>query len=157
MSQKLTIRILMRHVCLILLLAVASATRPDSQLLAAEPTLEQLKADLRSSDAKVRRKAASELGKTKSHEAVQPLLSAASDREVSVREEVVKSLGLLKDQEALTMLLTTIKDPAESVREESIIALVNLYADRDAGWVVTKTAKKVYKTVNPFSDRVGEG
>ena len=43
---------------------------------------------------------------------MQPLLSAASDRDVSVREEVVKSLGLLKDQEALTMLLTTIKDPA---------------------------------------------
>ena len=54
------------------------------------------------------------------------------------------------------MLLTTIKDPAESVREESIIALVNLYADRDASWVVTRTAKKVYKTVNPFSDRVGD-
>ncbi|HET6961489.1 MAG TPA: HEAT repeat domain-containing protein [Terriglobia bacterium] len=156
MSQQLTFRTLMRHACLILLLAVASATRPDSQLLAAEPTLEQLKADLRSADVKVRRKAASELGKTQSHEAVQPLLSAASDRDVSVREEVVKSLGLLKDQEALTMLLTTIKDPAESVREESIIALVNLYADRDAGWVVTRTAKKVYKTVNPFSDRVGD-
>ena len=87
---------------------------------------------------------------------MQPLLSAASDRDVSVREEVVKSLGLLKDQEALTMLLTTIKDPAESVREESIIALVNLYADRDAGWVVTRTAKKVYKTINPFSDQVGD-
>jgi HEAT repeat protein len=155
-SQQLTIRIFMRHACLILLLAVASATRPDSQLLAAEPTLEQLKADLRSSDAKVRRKAASELGKTKSHEAVQPLLSAASDRDISVREEVVKSLGLLKDPEALTMLLTTIKDPAESVREESIIALVNLYADRDANWVVTRTAKKVYKTINPFSDQVGD-
>ena len=73
-----------------------------------------------------------------------------------MREEVVKSLGLLKDQEALTMLLTTIKDPAESVREESIIALVNLYADRDATWVVTRTAKKVYKTINPFSDQVGD-
>jgi len=155
-SQQLTLSITMRHACLILLLAVASATRPDSQFLAAEPTLEQLKADLRSSKSKVRRKAASELGKTKSREAVQPLLSAASDRDVSVREEVVKSLGLLKDQEALTILLTTIKDPAESVREESIIALVNLYADRDAGWVVTRTAKKVYKTVNPFSDQVGD-
>jgi HEAT repeat protein len=146
----------MRHACLILLLTAASAMRPDSQFFAAEPTLEQLKADLRSGDAKVRRKAASELGKTKSRDAVQPLLGAATDRDVSVREEVVKSLGLLKDQEALTMLLTTIKDPADSVREESIIALVNLYADRDATWVVTRTAKKVYKTINPFSDQVGD-
>ena len=156
MSQQLTIKIPIRHACLILLLTVASVAGPDSQFFAAEPTLEQLKADLRSSDVKVRRKAASELGKTKSREAVQPLLSAASDRDVSVREEVVKSLGLLKDQEALTMLLTTIKDPADSVREESIIALVNLYADRDATWVVTRTAKKVYKTINPFSDQVGD-
>jgi HEAT repeat protein len=154
-SQQLTIRILC-HACLIVFLIVASTTGPDSRCFAAEPTFEQLKADLRSSDAKVRRKAASELGKTKSREAVQPLLSAASDRDVSVREEVVKSLGLLKDQEALTMLLTTIKDTADSVREESIIALVNLYADRDTAWMVTRTAKKVYKTINPFSDQVGD-
>jgi HEAT repeat protein len=145
----------MRHTCIILL-AFTPAMHLDSYCFAAESTLEQLKADLRSSDAKARRKAASELGKTKSREAVQPLLSAATDRDVSVREEVVKSLGLLKDQDALTMLLTTIKDPADSVREESIIALVNLYADRDAGWVVTRTAKKVYKTINPFSDQVGD-
>lgn len=156
MSQQLTIKIIMRHACFILVLATTSTTHLDSQFFAAEPTLEQLKADLRSSDAKVRRKAASELGKTKSREAVQPLLSAATDRDVSVREEVVKSLGLLKDQEALTMLLTTIKDPADSVREESIIALVNLYADRDAGSVITRTAKKVYKTINPFRDQVGD-
>jgi HEAT repeat protein len=155
-SQRLTIKIPIRHACLILLLTVASVMRPHSQFFAAEPTLEQLKADLRSGDAKVRRKAASELGKTKSRDAVQPLLGAATDRDISVREEVVKSLGLLKDQEALTMLLTTIKDPADSVREESIIALVNLYADRDATWVVTRTAKKVYKTINPFSDQVGD-
>jgi len=153
--QQLAIKIITRHACLAFL-AITAAMHLHSALFAAEPTLEQLKTDLRSSDVKIRRKAASELGKTKSREAVQPLLSAATDRDVSVREEVVKSLGLLKDQEALTMLLTTIKDPADSVREESIIALVNLYADRDASWVVTRTAKKVYKTINPFSDRVGD-
>ena len=156
MSQQLTIKIIMRHACLIIFLAVTSTTHLDSRFFAAEATLEQLKVDLGSSNAKVRRKAASELGKTKNREAVQPLLSAATDRDVSVREEVVKSLGLLKDQEAITMLLTTIKDPADSVREESIIALVNLYADRDAVWVVTRTAKKVNKTINPFSDQVGD-
>jgi len=154
-SKQLTLKVIMRHACVILL-AITPAMHLDSYFFAAEATLEQLKADLRSSDAKVRRKAASELGKTKSREAVQPLLSAATDRDVSVREEVVKSLGLLKDQEAITMLLTTIKDPADSVREESIIALVNLYADRDAGSVITRTAKKVYKTINPFRDQVGD-
>ncbi len=121
-----------------------------------EPTLDQLKADLRSSDVKVRRKAASELGKTKSREAVQPLLGAASDHDGGVREEVVKSLGLLRDETAITMLLTTIKDPVESVREESIIALVNLYAEQGNEFVMTRISKRVYKKINPFSDQVGD-
>lgn len=155
MSLQLRTRIVLRHACLIALLAASSVTNFDCLLYGAEPTIDQLKNDLRSGDAKARRKAASELGKTKSREAVQPLLSAATDRDASVREEVVKSLGLLKDQDAITMLLTTIKDPAEGVREESIFALVNLYADRNSEFVVTRTAKKVYKTVNPFHDQVG--
>jgi HEAT repeat protein len=124
-------------------------------LFADNPTMEQLKGDLKSPDPKVRKKAAVELGKTQSREAVTPLLSAAQDPDVGVREEAVRSLGLLKDQEALTVLLTTLKDSAESVREESIIALVNLYVDRDAGFVITRMAKKVYKKVNLFSDSVG--
>jgi HEAT repeat protein len=101
-----------------------------TRLSAAEPTLEELKANLKSSEAKVRRKAAVDLGKTQNRDAVAPLLAAVQDPDLGVREEIVKSLGLLRDQSAITMLLTTIKDPAESVREESIIALVNLYADR---------------------------
>ncbi len=156
MSNQHLVRVIIGRLCLLFVLALTPNTPLDLHVMAAEPTLEELKVNLRSSEAKVRRKAASELGKTKSRDAVQPLLAAASDRDVSVREEVVKSLGILKDQEALTMLLTTIKDPAESVREESIIALVNLYADRDTGWVVTRTAKKAYKTINPFSDQVGD-
>lgn len=155
MSKALALKVILRHTGFFLFFVIKPAIHLDSLLLAAEPTLEQLKSDLRSGEAKVRRKAASELGKTKSREALQPLLSAASDRDVAVREEVVKSLGLLRDQEAITMLLTTIKDPADSVREESIIALVNLYADRDAGFVITRTAKKVYKSINPFRDQVG--
>jgi len=150
-----TLNAIVDQACLFLV-ALAALMTVSPLAFAADVTIEQLKADLRSGEPKVRRKAAAELGKTKSREAVQPLLSAATDRDVGVREEVVKSLGLLKDQEALTMLLTTIKDPADSVREESIIALVNLYADRDARSVITRTAKKVYKTVNLFRDPVGD-
>jgi HEAT repeat protein len=123
--------------------------------LAAEPTIAELKAQLKDPDAKVRKKAAVQLGKTKSLEAVPPLLSAAADPDPGVREEVVKSLGLLKDQSAVTILLTTLQDPVESVREQSIIALVSLYLDREAEFFVTRVSKKVYKTVNPFSDQVG--
>jgi HEAT repeat protein len=140
---------------LVFLLSGFLAAGDAPKALAAEPTIEELKVDLRSPKAKDRRKAAEALGKTRSREAVQPLLAAANDPDVRVREEVVKALGLLKDHDAITMLLTTIKDPAESVREESIIALVNLYADRDMGFVITRIAKKVYKRLNPFSDQVG--
>ena len=54
------------------------------------------------------------------------------------------------------MLLTTLQDPVENVRTQSIIALVSLYLDREAEFIVTKVSKKVYKTVNPFSDQVGK-
>ena len=127
-------------------------------LLAAEPSLEQLKIDLKSTDAKVRRKAAEEIGKLRDREAVPALLAAVQDSDVKVREEIVKSLGMLRDQKAITMLLTTLKDPAVDVREESIIALVNLYAQRDEGFSFTRLAQKTYRTINainPFADTVG--
>ncbi|MFN8007834.1 MAG: HEAT repeat domain-containing protein [Terriglobia bacterium] len=122
---------------------------------AAEPTIDELKADLKDPKVKVRKKAATELGKTKSLDAVPPLLSAATDPDPGVREAVVESLGMLKDQSAITMLLTTLRDPVEEVRSKSIVALVTLYLDRDAEFVITRVSKKVYKTVNPFSDQVG--
>ena len=140
---------------MVLLFLVFAGNGSIQICLAAEPTIDELKAQLKSPEAKARKKAAVELGKTKSLDAVQPLLNAATDVDPGVREEVVKSLGLLKDQTAVTMLLTTLRDPVESVRRQSIIALVSLYLDRDAEFIVTRVSKKVYKTVNPFSDQVG--
>jgi HEAT repeat protein len=136
-------------------LAAALMLTSRAALLVGQENLDQLKADLKSSDPKVRRKAASELGKSRNREAVLPLLSAAQDSDAGVREEVVKSLGLLRDEQAITMLLTTIKDPAESVREESIFALLNLYGEPGTEFIVTRLTKKVYKKMNPFSDQVG--
>ncbi len=122
---------------------------------AAEQTMEQLKAGLKSPKPQVRRKAASEMGKSRNRDAMAPLLAAAQDSDVKVRVEVVKALGSLRDQRSITMLLTTLQDPAASVREESIIALVNLYAERDEGFSFTRLAEQTYKTINPFSDQVG--
>ena len=155
MNRKLAGGVLVHRISLSLLVAMALAIADRLDAAGAEPTIEQLKTDLRSPDPKVRKKAASEMGKTRNREAVQPLLAAAHDSDVGVREEVVKSLGLLKDHDAITMLLTTIEDPAVGVREESIIALVNLYADQDTEFAMTRIGKKVYKRVNPFSDQVG--
>jgi HEAT repeat protein len=140
---------------MIMALAVTLTFALRPPVFAEQPTLEQLKTDLNNPDIKVRKKAASALGKSMDREAVLPLLSAAQDSDVEVREEVVKALGLLRDQQAITMLLTTVKDPAESVREESIFALLNLYGEPGTEFIVTRLAKKVYKKMNPFSDQVG--
>ena len=139
----------------VMLFLCFAGSGPSETFLAAEPTIDELKVELQSKETKTRKKAAIQLGKTKSHDAVSPLLNAAADTDPGVREEVVKALGLLKDQDAVTMLLTTLQDPVENVRRQSIIALVNLYFDRDAEFVITRVSKKVYKTVNPFSDQVG--
>ncbi len=85
-----------------------------------------------------------------------PLLSAAADPDPGVREECRQVLGPVERPAAVTMLLTTLQDPVENVREQSIIALVSLYLDREAEFIVTKVSKKVYKTVNPFSDQIGK-
>jgi HEAT repeat protein len=154
-NRKLAGKALAQSTLLSLLVAMVLTLADRSDSVAAEPTIEQLKTDLQSGDSKVRKKAASELGKTKSRDAVQPLLASANDPDVGVREEVVKALGLLKDHDAITMLLTTIKDPAVSVREESIIALVNLHADPNTEFAMTRVAESVYKRINPFSDQVG--
>jgi HEAT repeat protein len=127
----------------------------QGNLLAEQATLDQLKADLKNTDPKVRKKSAAALGKSQDREAVPPLLAATQDSDADVREEVVKSLGLLRDDQAVTMLLTTLKDPVESVREESIFALLSLYVEPGTELVTTRLAKKVYKKMNPFSDQVG--
>ena len=144
-------------ICFIILIFLFFAGNGSHQdCLASEPTITELTAQLKDPNAKVRKKAATKLGETKSLEAVPPLLSAATDPDPGVRENVVKSLGLLKDPSAVTMLLTTLQDSDENVRTQSIIALVSLYLDREAEFIVTKVSKKVYKTVNPFSDQIGK-
>jgi HEAT repeat protein len=137
------------------LAAAMMALSPIHELQAAEATIEQLSLNLKSSKAKERRQAAEDLGKTDNHEAVPPLLAAVQDSDVQVRRAAVKALGTLSDSRAITMLLTALNDADETVREEAIVALVNLYAGKDAGFVVTRLAKKVGSTLNPLSDPVG--
>ena len=123
--------------------------------VAADPTIEQLKVQLKSPDPKVRVKAVQELANTASREAVPPLLTVVKDLDDRVRLEAVRALGEFRDQSATTMLLDALKDSEEKVREAAIVALVSYYVEKDAEFVVTRVAKKVYGTVNPFSDKVG--
>ncbi len=132
------------------LLIVTDAGMPVV-LHAKEPTIEELKNDLKSPKATTRKKAAKALGRTLSRDATPALLAAAGDRNLGVRTEVIKSLGLLRDMSAITILLTALNDPAHGVRQEAIIALVNLYTEQDAGFFLTRQAKRLYTRLNPFS------
>lgn len=137
-------------------LAIAlMALQAAPALQAAEPTVEQPSTMLKSDKAKDRQKAAEDLGKTGSHDAVAPLLTVVQDPEAKVRLAAVKALGTLGDPSAITMLLTALTDQEEKVREEAIVALVNVYAEKNDTFVVTRVAKKVGNTLNPFSDPVG--
>ena len=123
-------------------------------LIAKEPTIEELKSALKSPKAGSRRKAAKALGQTFSGQATQPLLLAAADSDVKVRREVIKALGLLKDRNAITVLLTALKDSDASVRKEAIVALVNLYTQKEAGFFLSKQAKRIYQKINLFSNPI---
>jgi HEAT repeat protein len=129
-------------------------TLPAWPLQAAEPTIQDLTNQLKSPKAKTRRKAAEELGKTNSREAVPPLLPAVDDPDQGVRLNAVRSLGQLRDKDAITMLLKALDDPDAAVRDNAILSLVALYVDPQSEFVVTRMAKEVVKTLNPFSDKV---
>lgn len=117
-------------------------------------SIEELREKLKSKKAGDRRKAARELGDTLSREAIPPLLGAVGDKDPEVRRAVVKSLGLIRDPSAVTMLLNVLEDRVPEVRREAVIALVNLYTEKDAGFFLTREAKRLYARLNPFSGPV---
>lgn len=117
-------------------------------------SIEKLREKLKSRKAGDRRKAAGELGQTLSREATPLLLGAVGDKDPEVRRAAVKSLGLIRDTGAVTMLLTALDDGVPAVRQEAVIALVNLYTEKDAGSFLTREAKRLYARLNPFSGPV---
>lgn len=135
----------------LLLLSPAGASLvPD----ASGDSIEKLREKLKSKKAGDRRKAARELGDTLSREATPALLGAAGDKDPQVRRAAVKSLGLIRDLDAVTMLLNALEDGVPEVRREAVIALVNLYTEQDAGFFLTREAKRLYARLNPFSGPV---
>jgi HEAT repeat protein len=112
-----------------LLLVLAGLPRPAAA--AAQPTFEELLADLKSPNAGTRQDAAEALGKSRRREAVLPLAALVRDPEQKVRLEVVKALRALRDLDAVPALVTSLGDGDPKVREEAIAALVELYGQRD--------------------------
>jgi HEAT repeat protein len=93
------------------------------------PTFEELLANLKSPNAKTRRKAAEELGKSRRREAVMPLAALVRDPEPKVRLEVVRALRDLRDQDAVPAMVTSLGDGDPTVRLEAVAGLVEMYAD----------------------------
>ncbi len=98
---------------------------------AANPTFEDLVANLKSPNAKTRQDAAAALGKSRRREAVASLAALVRDPEGKVRLEVVRALRQLRDLSAVPALVTSLGDGEVKVREEAIGSLVELYADRE--------------------------
>ena len=117
-------------------------------------SIEKLREKLKSKKAGDRRKAAKALGDTLSREATSALLGAVGDNDPQVRRAAVRSLGLIRDLDAVTMLLSALEDGVPEVRREAVIALVNLYTEQDAGFFLTREAKRLYARLNPFSGPV---
>jgi len=67
--------------------------------------------------------AASELGKTRSHRAVAPLIEALQDSDPTVRRNAAESLGAIRDRRAVNPLISALQDPAIEVRTSAALAL----------------------------------
>ena len=88
-------------------------------------------ANLRSSNAGTRAKAAKALGRSARPEAITPLNEAMRDPEVKVRREVAKSLRVYRNPATLDGLLMGLRDEDRNVRSESLSGVVEVYVDPD--------------------------
>ncbi len=82
---------------------------------------------LHSSEARVRAKAARELGKSGNPSAIPALATALSDSSASVRREVVLALAQIRVPASLDPLVNTTRDPDPGVRLLAVKALVGYY------------------------------
>ena len=98
---------------------------------AAQPTFEDLVANLKSPNDKTRQEAAAALGKSRRREAVTPLATLVRDPEPKVRLEMVRALRELRDLAGVSALVTSLGDGDPEIRREAISAVVEIYADRD--------------------------
>jgi len=117
--------------------------------------LQTLVANLKSPDVNTRRKAAKELGNRRQREAAEPLAEAIrTDSDAEVRSNALRALGLIKSFEVLpTMIDALKKDASADVRKAALLALVNLYIEKDIGFITSR--RKGLNILNPFLDTDG--
>lgn len=111
--------------------ALVSLTCLPAPAWAARLSFEDLVANLKSPSAKTRQEAAAELGKSRRREAIAPLSPLVADPDVKVRLEVVRALNALRDLQAVPAFVASMGDGDPKIRQEAMLALVEVYADRD--------------------------
>lgn len=137
---------------------VKAVREETSTALAAigEAALSSLLAALTHTEWMVRLHAVEALGKTRSSEAVDPLLSVLfNDQDRAVREDAVRSLGQIGDAHALEFLVTAMKEPG--LRPLAIEALGRI-GDRRAVPVLIDVLKGLERSeVSRPVDGCGDG
>jgi HEAT repeat protein len=86
--------------------------------------------DLKSPDAKIRAKAARQLGQHGDLSAVGPLADALNDPDKKVRHEVVLALSSFHSPDALDALITASRDADPDIRVDAVHGLVGYYTGR---------------------------
>jgi HEAT repeat protein len=113
----------------------------------ARTSCEDLRANLKNPNARVRETAAAALGKTRCQDSVAPLAALTRDADGRVRLAVVKALRELRDPLTVPALTTLLGDGAVAIRSEAIDALVEVYAERDR-------PAAVLRLLDAFSDAI---
>jgi HEAT repeat protein len=86
--------------------------------------------DLKSPDAKIRAKAARQLGEHGDLSAVQPLAETLNDPSKKVRHEVVLALSSFHSPDALDALITATKDSDPDIRVDAVHGVVGYYTGK---------------------------
>jgi HEAT repeat protein len=86
---------------------------------------------LKSPNPGVRRKAASDLGKSKAPEALAGLASLVRDPDVDVRVTVARAIASLRDLAGVPSMVVFMSDSQVRVRSEAILGVVEIYTHRD--------------------------
>jgi len=87
--------------------------------------------DLKSANPSVRRKAASDLGKSKAKDALPRLAAMVRDPDIDVRVTVLRAIASLRDLAGVPSMVVFMADSQARVRSEAIDGVVEIYTHRD--------------------------
>jgi HEAT repeat protein len=116
----------------------------------ARTSCEDLRANLKNPNARVRETAATTLGKTRCQDSITPLAALVRDADGKVRLAVVKALRELRDPAAVPALTSSLGDELAPVRGEAIEALVDVYAERDRPPAVERLLGAFSDTIDTY-------